>query len=183
MTKRQVFYSFHFKNDSWRAGQVRNIGGVVEGNTPVSSNEWEEVKRKGKNSIKRWINGHMEYRSCVIVLIGSETSSREWCKYEIKHAWKKGKGIVGIYVHKLKNSNSKQDIKGNNPFKLFYIDKTFNYITEHKYPANSSKINLSEICKDYNPPYKSSTYVYNYIKEHINEWVEEAIIIRNQYPK
>ena len=37
MTKRQVFYSFHFKNDSWRAGQVRNIG-VVEGNTPVSSN-------------------------------------------------------------------------------------------------------------------------------------------------
>lgn len=38
MTKRQVFYSFHFKNDSWRAGQVRNIG-VVEGNTPVSSND------------------------------------------------------------------------------------------------------------------------------------------------
>lgn len=25
MIKRQVFYSFHFKNDSWRAGQVRNI--------------------------------------------------------------------------------------------------------------------------------------------------------------
>lgn len=44
MTKRQVFYSFHFKNDSWRAGQVRNIG-VVEGNMPVSSNDWEEVKR------------------------------------------------------------------------------------------------------------------------------------------
>ncbi len=46
MAKRQVFYSFHFDNDSWRAGQVRNIG-VVEGNTPVSSNDWEEVKRKG----------------------------------------------------------------------------------------------------------------------------------------
>ena len=40
MTKRQVFYSFHFKNDSWRAGQVRNIG-VVEGNTPVS---WDTCK-------------------------------------------------------------------------------------------------------------------------------------------
>lgn len=51
MTKRQVFYSFHFKNDSWRAGQVRNIG-VVEGNMPVSSNDWEEVKRKGDDSIK-----------------------------------------------------------------------------------------------------------------------------------
>ncbi len=32
MIKRQVFYSFHFKNYSWRAGQVRNIG-VVEGNS------------------------------------------------------------------------------------------------------------------------------------------------------
>lgn len=76
MIKRQVFYSFHFKNDSWRAGQVRNIG-VVEGNMPVSSNDWEEVKRKGDDSIKRWIDTHMDYRSCVIVLIGSDTAHQE----------------------------------------------------------------------------------------------------------
>ena len=37
--------------------------------------------------------------------------------------------------------------------------------------------------QDFNPPYKISTNVYDYIKEHINEWVEEAIRIRNQYPK
>ena len=163
MTKRQVFYSFHFKNDSWRAGQVRNIG-VVEGNTPVSSNDWEEVKRKGNVAVKRWINSHMEYRSCIIVLIGSETSSREWCRYEIEHAWKEGKGIVGIYVHHLKDFNGEQSTKGNNP-------------------VDGNEINLSEICKTYNPPYKISTNVYDYIKEHINEWVEEAIRIRNQYPK
>ena len=66
---------------------------------------------------------------------------------------------------------------------MFCIDKTFNYIAEHKYPADNNEINLSEICKDYNPPYKTSAYVYDYIKEHINEWVEEAIRIRNQYPK
>lgn len=141
MTKRQVFYSFHFKNDSWRAGQVRNIG-VVEGNTPVSSNDWEEVKRKGDDSIKRWIDTHMDYRSCVIVLIGSDTASRKWCRYEIKHAWKEGKGVVGIYVHNLKNIDGEQDIKGDNPFKLFCVDKTFNYIVEHKHPADSNEINL-----------------------------------------
>ena len=28
--KRQVFFSFHFGNDIWRVGQIRNIG-VVEG--------------------------------------------------------------------------------------------------------------------------------------------------------
>ena len=145
MTKRQVFYSFHFKNDSWRAGQVRNIG-VVEGNTPVSSNDWEEVKRKGDDSIKRWIDTHMDYRSCVIVLIGSDTASRKWCRYEIKHAWKEGKGVVGIYVHNLKNIDGEQDIKGDNPFKLFCVDKTFNYIVEHKHPADSNEINLSIHC-------------------------------------
>lgn len=59
----------------------------------------------------------------------------------------------------------------------------WNYIIEHKHPADSNEINLSEICKTYDPPYKISTNVYDYIKEHINEWVEEAIRIRNQYPK
>ena len=181
MAKRQVFYSFHFNNDSWRAGQVRNIG-VVEGNTPVSSNEWEEVKSKGDDSIKRWIDSHMNYRSCVVVLIGSETSSRKWCRYEIKHAWKEGKGIVGIHIHKLKDSWGNQDTKGKNPFNSFCIDKTFNYIAEHNHPADGNEINLSEICKAYDPPYQTSTYVYDYIEEHINEWVEEAIKIRHKYP-
>ena len=41
MAKRQVFYSFHYNKDSWRAAQVKNMG-MVEGNTPVSANEWEE---------------------------------------------------------------------------------------------------------------------------------------------
>ena len=45
MAKRQVFYSFHYYKDSWRAAQVKNMG-MVEGNTPVSANEWEEVKKK-----------------------------------------------------------------------------------------------------------------------------------------
>ena len=59
MAKRQVFFSFHYGNDSWRAGQVRNIG-VLEGNSPVSSNDWEEVKRKGDVAIKEWIKGNMK---------------------------------------------------------------------------------------------------------------------------
>ena len=182
MTKRQVFYSFHFNNDSWRAGQVRNMG-VVEGNPPVSSNEWEEVKRKGDDSIRKWINSHMEYRSCVIVLIGSETSTRKWCKYEIERAWKEGKGIVGIHIHNLKNALGEQDLKGDNPFNQFYIDKTINYIAERDYPIDENEIPLSRICKTYDPPYTTSKFVYDYIKDHINDWTEEAIAIRNQFPK
>lgn len=52
MTKRQIFYSFHFYNDVMRVQQIRNIG-ALEDNKPVSASEWEEVKRKGEASIKK----------------------------------------------------------------------------------------------------------------------------------
>ena len=182
MAKRQVFYSFHYARDSWRAAQVKNIG-VLEGNTPVSSNEWEEVKRNGDQSIKRWINNAMYYRSCVVVLIGSETASRKWCNYEIEHAWKEGKGIVGIYIHNLKNILGLQDFKGDNPFENFCIDRTINYINNSRWPIDNNEVNLSHVCKAYNPPFYSSKDVYEYIENNIDYWVEEAINIRNRYPK
>ena len=42
MAKRRTFFSFHYKPDNWRAAKVRNMG-VVEGNSPVSDNDWETV--------------------------------------------------------------------------------------------------------------------------------------------
>ena len=182
MAKRQVFYSFHFANDSWRAGQVRNIG-VIEGNTPVSSNEWEEVKKKGESAIQTWINNAMNYRSCVIVLIGEETANRKWCLYEIKRAWKEGKGIVGIYIHGLKNVWGATSKMGKNPFEKFCIDTKINYIAEHNSPADANEINLSKVCRDHYPLGDNSKEIYDYISNHIESWVEEAINIRNKYPK
>ena len=179
---RQVFFSFHFSNDFWRVQEIRNMG-AIEGNKPVSSTEWEEVKRKGDENIKNWIDRAMNYRSCVVVLAGRHTANRKWINYEIKHAWEKGKGLVCVYIHGLKDQNGTQDIKGSNPFDNFCIDKTFNYITNHPKPVDNNEINLSHVCKAYNPPYSASTYVYNYIKENIDKWCEEAINIRNQYPK
>ena len=66
--------------------QVRNIG-VTEHDEPVSSNAWEEVKRSGDTAIQKWINNQMSTRSCVIVLIGSQTANRKWVNYEIGKAW------------------------------------------------------------------------------------------------
>lgn len=101
MPKRQVFYSFHFKNDVMRVQLIRNIG-VIEDNKPVSENSWEEIRRRGDDAIKKWINDNMCYRSCVIVLIGEETAKRKWVKYEIKKAWEDGKGVLGVYIHNLR---------------------------------------------------------------------------------
>jgi hypothetical protein len=164
MAKRQVFFSFHFDNDAWRAGQVRNMG-MVDGNNPVSSNEWEEIKRKGDDNIKNWIDENLKYRSCTVVLVGSKTASRKWVRYEIQRSWELGKGVVGICIHNLKDEYGKQAIKGPNPFSAFNIDNTA----------------FDRIVRLYDPPFYISTDVYNDIQKNIVGLVEEAIAIRIRY--
>ena len=166
MAKRQVFYSFHYVPDNWRVSQVRNIG-QIEDNKPVSDNKWEEVKKKGDKAIETWINDNLKYRSCTVILVGENTAKRKWIDYEIKKSWNDGKGILAVHIHNLKNSNGKQSNKGNNPFDHFTVGE--------------DKKKLSSIAKCYNPPYKVSTNVYNHIKENLEDWIEEAIEIRNKY--
>lgn len=156
MAKRQIFYSFHFKNDVMRVQQIRNIG-ALEDNKPVSANDWEEIKKKGDDAIKKWINDNMAYRSCVVVLIGEETSKRPWIKYEIRKAWDDGKGLLGVYIHNLKDPNTGKCSKGENPFLQF----TF----------KDGNGNVKTIpCK--NP---DSSDAYNNIADNLEDWVEEAI--------
>ena len=162
---RRVFFSFHYKADNWRASQIRNMG-VIEGNKPVSDNDWEQITRGGDEAIRRWINEQMEGKSCIVVLIGTNTAGRKWIKYEIKKAWNDGKGVMGIYIHNLKDKEGNQSSKGRNPFDDFTIN---------------NEVRLSKIVKAYDPPYSISTYVYDYIKKNIVDWVEEAIKIRNRY--
>jgi hypothetical protein len=161
---RRVFTSFHYVPDNWRANQIRNMG-KIEGNSIVSSNKWEEVTKGGGKAIEKWIDDNMSGKSCVIVFVGEKTAGRKWIKYEIKKAWDEGRGIFGIYVHNLKDSEGNQANKGRNPFEDFTIEKKA----------------MSSIVKCYNPPYTTSTNVYDYIKEHIEDWIEEAINIRNEY--
>ena len=86
MPKRQVFFSFEYDKDNWRAGQVRNMGKVSNDST-FSDNDWESVKKDSETAIQRWINAEMAKRSCIVVLIGSTTSTRKWVKYEIEKAY------------------------------------------------------------------------------------------------
>ena len=86
MAKRQVFFSFHYDNDNWRAAQVRNMG-KVDNSSTFSDNEWEEVKEKTESAIKDWIDEQLNKCSCLVVLIGEKTANRKWINYEIKRAY------------------------------------------------------------------------------------------------
>ena len=85
MPKRQVFISFDYDRDVLRVAQVRNMG-ALEGNTLISSNEWEQIKKGGDAAIKNWIDTNMQNRSCLIVLIGEKTHESRWVRYEIQTA-------------------------------------------------------------------------------------------------
>ena len=84
--KRNVFYSFHYDADNWRASQVRNMG-VIEGNAPCSDNDWEKITKSGDDAIKKWITGQLSGRSCVVALVGAETAGRKWISYETSKGW------------------------------------------------------------------------------------------------
>lgn len=173
--KKQVFYSFHYDNDVFRVHQIRNIG-AVEGNTPVVPNTWEEIKRKGNAAIEKWIDDNMKYRSCVVVLVGEETASRPWVQYEIKKAWRDGKGLVGIYIHRINCMKNGMCSKGINPFEQIDIDKPKLF-----YPRR-----LSDVVKCYDPGSDFSEMIsritpYQSISNNLESWVDEAISIRKNF--
>lgn len=161
---RRAFYSFHYDPDNWRASQVRNMG-VVDGNKPASDNDWETVKKGGDAAIQKWIDGQIDGKSVAIVLIGAKTAGRKWIKYEIKKAWGDNKGVLGIYIHNLKDKDGNQSTKGNNPFDDFTVEGK----------------DMSSIVKAYDPPYTTSTNVYDHIKTNLADWIEKAIEIRGKY--
>lgn len=159
MPQRKIFYSFHFDNDVMRVQQVRNMG-VVEGNTPVSPNTWEEVKRKGANSVEKWIDDNMHGKSTVIVLIGTETHKRPWVRYEIQKAWDDGRALLGIHVHNLRCPRNGICSKGTNPFDQFTLKDSHG---RRVHPAV------------YDP---RSLDAYNHIAANLSSWVETAIAQR-----
>ena len=163
---RKVFFSFHFNNDFWRTQQVRNMGSI-EGQALYTANAWEEVKRKGDTAIENWIDDNLKGKSCVIVLVGSETATRPWVIEEIVKGWNTGKGVLGIRINELLNQNQKSSTAGANPF---------DYVT-----LQGGKTKLSSYAQLKKPAGYDSKSVYSSIKDNIEEWIEEAIKIRNDY--
>jgi MTH538 TIR-like domain (DUF1863) len=161
---RRVFYSFHYDEDCWRTQQIRNLG-FVDGSKPVSANDWETVKKGGDTAIERWIANQLDGRSCTVVLVGSQTAYRKWVQHEIVQSWNSKKGVVGIRIHSLKDSNGTQSAPGPNPFDQITLGKN----------------SLSSVVKLYTPTSSVSTEAYAAIKDGIESWIEEAIKIRDAY--
>jgi hypothetical protein len=116
---RRVFFSFHYERDVWRANVVRNSWVThpdIETAGFIDAAEFEKLEREGDSAVKKWINDQLTGTSVTAVLIGYETYSRRWVRYEIVKSFDKNNGLLGIYIQNIKDNNGIIDIKGKNPF-------------------------------------------------------------------
>lgn len=104
---RKVFFSFKYEDVS-RAMVVRNSD-VIRGDEKagfIDKADFEAVKRKGDQAIKNWIDNQLHGTSVTVVLVGENTNQSRWVQYEISESIKRGNGVIGINISKIK------DLKG-----------------------------------------------------------------------
>jgi hypothetical protein len=117
---RNVFFSFHYQRDIWRANVVRNSGAVI-GEAAAGFRDaslWEEARKKGDAAIKKLIDEGLRGTTVTVVLIGAETANRRYVDYEIEKSIERGNGLLGLRIHNIKDRNGNTDFPGLVPTRL-----------------------------------------------------------------
>lgn len=154
---RKVFFSFHYDNDINRSMTVRNSW-VTQGKEAagfIDKAEFEKIKRNGENAVCKWIDEQLYGTSVTVVLIGKETLNRPFVKYEICESINRGNGIIGIYIHNIKDMiTQKRSAQGDSHSIINYKDNLPVY--------------FDDICDG----------IYDYIGdngyENLGKWIEKA---------
>lgn len=122
---RSVYFSFHYQDViDFRANVVRNSGRFRQkGDIFRDASIWEEAAEKKVTKIKSLIDAELKGAGVTCVLIGSETYSRRWVRYEIVKSLELKKGQVGVGINWIKDKFG--NIKfwpGENPFEYLKLD-------------------------------------------------------------
>lgn len=129
----RTFFSFHYERDVQRASVVRKSAQFKSSITPewIEASIWESAKTTGEAAVKRLIDNALVGTSVTAVLIGAQTASRDWVKYEIDQSIARGNGLIGIYIHNIKDFQGNPDSKGSNPLPAGY--PTYDWINDDGY--------------------------------------------------
>lgn len=149
---RRVFFSFHYSRDISRVSIVRNANVIdkPQGQQILDHADWEAVKRRGPAAVRNWIDDQLVGASVTVVLIGQETASRPWVKYEVEKSYRDGKGLLGVRIHCIRNFQGNVDSPGPNPFGavqtgsgLFGRPSTLaDEVPVYDWVANNGRLNL-----------------------------------------
>jgi len=161
---RSTFFSFHY-DDIWRVNEVRNSWVTVGGQTAgfLDRSLWEEAETKGDTAIKDLIDQGLKGTSVTAVLIGAKTARRRYVRYEIEQSIKRGNGLIGIHLAKLRDKQGKRARRGTNP-----LNHVFTTI-------DGEKVRLSEI-------YRTYDWVDDDGFSNLKKWVEDAAVAAGRPP-
>jgi hypothetical protein len=127
-TKRKAFFSFHF-DDIMRVNVVRNAWKITHPDNALmrsfyDSSLWESKKLEGPEAVKRLIREGVCYTSAVCVLVGAETWSRRWVRYEIARAIIEGRGLLAVHLNGIRHHQARvPHARGANPLTYMAVGK------------------------------------------------------------
>lgn len=126
MAKR-IFFSFHYQDvvdfranvvrQHWMTKPDRQEAGFFDASI------WGSANSLGPAAVKKLINMALDGTSTTCVLIGSDTFSRKWVRYEILKSFRKGNSLLAVHINSIKGKD--QIIKANGPSPLNHVGVTF----------------------------------------------------------
>jgi len=114
---KNVFISHHHKDDK----AVTDFANLLAGKDYIVRNS--SIRAKPRNTerldkkmvsdetIRRLLRMKMFWAGTVVVLVGSDTHSRDWVNWEIEEAERQGKRILGVFMHGAKDSDIPESLE------------------------------------------------------------------------
>ena len=126
MAKR-VFFSFYYQDvvdfranvvrQHWLTKPDRESAGFFDASI------WGNAKLSGDIGIKRVINAGLYGTSTTCVLVGSQTYTRRWVRYEIMKSFRKGSALLAVHINSIRGRDQLTKPRGFNP--LRYLGVSF----------------------------------------------------------
>ncbi|MBI5541244.1 MAG: TIR domain-containing protein [Bacteroidia bacterium] len=192
---RNVYFSFSYQDViDFRANVVRNSGKFrKKGEEFRDLSIWEEAEEKKVKKIKALVEAELKGSSVNCVLIGSDTYSRRFVRYEIMKSFEANKGQVGVGINWIKDKYGNKKLwAGENPFdylavkiskdgkiiELFEKKDSLWVVYKDLLSIKNSFFNEQHFGKDFRLSefYKRYSYDWDNGKVNFPKWIEEAAI-------
>jgi hypothetical protein len=154
-----LYLDFHYERDFYRTKKIYNDlrerkEFQLRGFFPPQI--WQTATTKGERALEELIAGELLKSAVTVVLIGYQTAKQKYVLQTLTESYRRRKGMLGIYIHRIKDQEGRIDYKGRNPFDFLFSAR------------NGKKIYLSQLYPTYD--WVSDDGFHNFDK-----WVAEAV--------
>jgi Thoeris protein ThsB, TIR-like domain len=124
---KKVYFAFDYEDVAdFRANVVRNhkFAEGVQKAGYFDASIWEEAKKKDPAALKKLIDGALENTTVTAVLIGTNTYSRRWVRYELMRSIQRGNRVLGIHINSIAGKDIETKALGPNPLEYLGVQVT-----------------------------------------------------------